>query len=136
MLWCRIEMQDYARWLASLQDVQCSLLLPIRGLGAPGEGSVRRINEILAAVADAIAGVGFSVPEWFAQVVSAAGSIAWTVPVIFFGASPSRSPSSISESFQVASTGFRGSSSRRLQQRSVHPSAWNEPSPKFALTEF
>jgi hypothetical protein len=56
--------------------VQCSLLLPVRGLGAPSERSVRRINEILAAVADAIAGVGFSVPEWFAQVVSAAGSIA------------------------------------------------------------
>src|SRR5215218_9288408 len=36
----------------------------------------------------------------------------------------SRSPSSISESFQVASTGSWGSSSWYLQQRSVHPSAW------------
>jgi len=111
-------------------------LLPVRGLGAPSEGSVRRINEILAAVADAIAGVGYSVPEGFAQVVSAAGSIAWTVAVFYFGEGPSRSPSSISESFQVASTGFRGSSSRRPQQRSVQPSAWKEPSPNFALTEF
>ena len=39
-------------------------------------------------------------------------------------ARPSRSPSSLSESLQVASTGFRGSSSRRLQQRSIHRSAW------------
>ena len=64
------------------------------------------MSEILAAVADAIAGVGYSVSQGFAQVVSAAGSIAWTVAVFYFGAGSSRSPSSISESFQVASTDF------------------------------
>ena len=47
------------------------------------EGSVRGINEILAA----IAGVDFSVPEWCAQQVGCAtGSITWTVPVFSFGA--------------------------------------------------
>jgi DNA-binding protein HU-beta len=48
----------------------------------------------------------------------------------------SRSPSSISESIQVTSTGSWGSRSRHTQQRSVHRSAWKGNSANFAGTEF
>jgi hypothetical protein len=51
-------------------------------------------------------------------------------------ASPSRSPSSISESFQVASTGCWGWASWRLQRRSVHPSTWKGNSQKIVGTAF
>src|ERR687898_78685 len=48
----------------------------------------------------------------------------------------SRSPSSISEIIQEASTGCWGSSSWRLQQRSIHPSTWKGNSANFSLTAF